>query len=172
MTGGGPASDGARPVVESVATLTMLVREDDGTPQRSALIVDWGDGLIEPRPTGDTSDPVLSRLFRDGWALATDADQTCPMVEEYVVTLDGLSADVFGPGDPPSIRLMNLGVTDGQWPDVSWVQLAREQGVVRIMAGNIGFHAAAAPGPAFEAAVAQGSVAVADIPLRSIIKST
>lgn len=166
-------SERVRPLVEGVRTLTMLVRDDDGAPQRSALIVDWGDELVAPHPAGDNSEPVLSHLFRDGWALAVDPDQSCPLLETYHVTLDGLSATVFGPGEPPRIRLMNLSVTDGQWPDVSWVQHAREQGVVRIMVGNIGLSTATEnPGRTFEAAVAQGRVAVADIPLQAPATST
>lgn len=152
--------------VECVGAMTILVREDDGAPKRAGLIVDWGGDLGAPRRAGETTDPVLDCLFQDGWALAMHPDQDCPLVKSYCVTLDGLSATVFGPGDPPRIRLMNLAVTDGQWSDVSWVQLAREQGIIRILAGNIGFLDATAPAQAFESAVSQGAVAVADIPLQ------
>lgn len=162
-----------RPVVECVSAVTMMVREDSGAPKCPCLVVDWGGDLAVAHRTGETTDSVLDQVLRDGWALATHPDQDCPVVDTYCMTVDRFSsATVVGPGDPPRVRLINLAVQDGQWPDVSWGELARKLGVVRIIAGNIGLSAGTAPGLAFEQAVRRGAVAVADIPVRSVAKLT
>ncbi len=150
-----PAGDGS----EDVHSLTWLWPNPAGA--LAGLLIDRAVtyGSLD-RDTGKLTDPWLASLTALGWEPVNTMDQGFPMVSTATIELDYPGGGRILTHAPKTILLQPL-----PDPTTAWMAAARQRGVVRVYAGQIGVRRGADLEYLMAAAISSGQIVGAYLPV-------